>query len=362
VKRGLVVLDPAETPAREFAQRVSTLQRRIAGEGVDVALVYGDVSRSEDIGYLTNLCIYWNEGMVAVPVAGDPVFLTKLSPRVHSWMRRTSTVSDLRSGRSFGELVAAMLAGRAGGVVGLVDSELWPAAVGDEVRGALAGWQVRPLGPIVRDQRAVPSAAQLRLLRAGARILAGALGDVCAPGLAVAERVAMLELALRGGGFTDVLVETTALDEGSVTLEITGEYRHGWVHASRVAHSGAVGPPWLPALEAALNAVVGAVRPGATPAALALAAQPARRRLPGEASLDIRCVDQADLATNGELRPVGDGGVCAGAVLATCVELRLPGVGRAVVADTVLVTVDGAERLTATAQPAGPAQPDGPAR
>ena len=82
MKRGLVLFDPAEIPAAEWRARVAAVQRELAASGTDVALIYGDVSRSDDIAYLTNLCVYWNEGVLAVPAHGEPAFLTKLSPRV----------------------------------------------------------------------------------------------------------------------------------------------------------------------------------------------------------------------------------------------------------------------------------------
>ena len=112
MKRGLVLLDPAEIPADEWRGRVAAVQRELAAAGTDVALIYADVSRSTTSRYLTNLCVYWNEGILAVPAHGDPVFLTKLSPRVHPWMRLISTVTEIRSGRSFAELVATSRPGR----------------------------------------------------------------------------------------------------------------------------------------------------------------------------------------------------------------------------------------------------------
>jgi Creatinase/Prolidase N-terminal domain len=159
MKRGLVLFDPAEIPADEWRGRVAAVQRELAASGIDVALIYGDVSRSDDIAYLTNLCVYWNEGILAVPAHGDPVFLTKLSPRVHPWMRLISTVTEIRSGRSFAELVAAFLGPGDGGTVGLVEAELWPAAVSAQIRQALGGWTVRPLAGLVSELRQIPSPA-----------------------------------------------------------------------------------------------------------------------------------------------------------------------------------------------------------
>ena len=173
MKRGLVLFDPAEIPADEWRGRVAAVQRELAASGTDVALIYGDVSRSDDIAYLTNLCVYWNEGILAVPAQGDPVFLTKLSPRVHPWMRLISTVTEIRSGRSFAELVATFLGPGGGGTVGLVEAELWPAAVAAEIRQALGDREVRPLGGAGARTAAGPLAGRGRPAHPGRRVTRG---------------------------------------------------------------------------------------------------------------------------------------------------------------------------------------------
>lgn len=334
--RGLVVLDPAEVGDEEWAGRVRRLQERMAAEGVSTALVYGDVYRSADIGYLTNLCIYWNEGILAVPADGAPVFLTKLSPRVHTWMRATSKVADLRSGKAFGPLVRDLLAAGGPGVVGLVDRPLWPAALVEEVTAAADGREVRGLGGLVREQRLVPSPAELALLRDGARVLRQGFDEATRairPGTAAPERLAVLERVLRGNGFTDVVASST-----STTLEATGQYRHGWLRLARP-----VDPAWAGPLDAALRAAVGAVAAGTRAADLAAAAAPALAALPAGVDRHVTCVNQADLATGGEYAP--DEAVPAGAVLVVEVEALFAGGGRAVAAETVYAAPGGAEAL-----------------
>jgi len=354
MKRGLVVLDPSEIADKEWAERVTALQRHMSVEGLDVVLVYGDVFRSDDIGYLTNLCIYWNDGVVAIPAHGDPIFLTKFSPRVHTWMRRTSKVSDLRSGKSFAQLVTAMLAERPVGVVGLVDAGLWPDAVVQEIRDAVSGWELRLLGPVVRDQRQVPSAAELALLRQGARALSLAVDEASDWGLDIRSRIATVELALRGGGFTDVMVETAQTRHGVASLSVTGEYRHGWLHCSRLVSSGD-DEPWTAALRAALAAAVAAAHGGVTSSQLTAAAEPHLTGLPEGVVWSVRCVNQTDMATNGELEQDDLGKQHpTGAVVVVTVEVLLAGLDRAVVADTVLLGTDGAEVLTTSGKNATP--------
>ncbi|NEK59117.1 hypothetical protein GCU56_14720 [Geodermatophilus sabuli] len=353
MKRGLVVMDPAEIPGTEWTDRVRRLQERMSAEGLSLALVYGDVFRSDDIGYLTNLCIYWNEGIVAVPAEGEPAFLTKLSPRVHPWMKATSTVADLRSGKSFSQLTAGLVEGREPGVIGLVDAALWPATVVEQVTGAAPAWEVRLLGGIVREQRLVPSAAELALLRDGARSLGRAMDQATGSGGQPAEAVAVLEGEVRSAGFTDLMTEVSRTSDGVVSLEVTGEYRHGWLHAGRILDPSSPEPHWLPTLRAGFEAAVGAVDGAARFSDVTAAAEAVLGDLPADAAWYVRCVNQADMATNGEYESVSPTTPLPdGAVVVVGIEVVFADGGRAAVAETVLVGPHGAERIAVSGQPA----------
>lgn len=332
MKRGLVVLDPAEIPQAEWRERISALQRQLSEQGIDVALIYGDVFRSDDIAYLTNLCIYWNEGVLAVPAEGEPVFLTKLSPRVQPWMRRTSTVQDIHSGRSFGSLAADLLSDRPQGTLGFVESALWPAAVVDEITTACPGWRVSLLGGLVRGLRAEPSEHERALLRQGATAMNQAVDAAMGKGLHAQERIAVSERILRAAGFTDVVARAT-----DSWLEITGQFRNHWLRASR-----AVGDH--PGFDAALRAAVDAAADGVPVTALAEAA---RSHLPADAEWEIRVIDGVDLVTNGEYaQRQPDRTLTAGTVVVLSVDVTLPDGNQFAVADTVVIGSSGAEPLT----------------
>jgi Xaa-Pro aminopeptidase len=352
MKRGLVLFDPAEIPADEWHGRVAAVQRELAADGTDVALIYGDVSRSDDIAYLTNLCVYWNEGILAVPSHGDPVFLTKLSPRVHPWMRLISTVTEIRSGRSFAELVAKFLGPADGGAVGLIEAELWPAAVAAEIRQALSNWDVRPLAGLVRALRQVPSPAEVALLRRAATSLAETAAGVAVPGLSDGERIAVAERGLRGDGFLDVQVDTARTADGVTSVLITGQYRYLWLHASRVAATGTAA--WPDLLRQAIAFAVTAAVPGATAADLDEAARPALDQLPAAATSDVRWVHHADMATNGEYADYPSSlPIPAGSAVVVGIDVRFADGTHAAVAETVLVTADGPVCLTGQPGTAG---------
>ncbi|HEX6453062.1 MAG TPA: aminopeptidase P family N-terminal domain-containing protein [Trebonia sp.] len=350
MKRGLVVLDPEEIPETERRDRVAALQRAMSADGLDVALIYGDVSRSDDIAYLTNLCIYWNEGILAVPAEGEPVFLTKLSPRVHPWMRLVSTVTDIHSGRNFGDLAAAFLGPGEGSnktnkTVGLVDSGLWPALLAEEIRHALPGWDVRDTGDLGRAPRLVPSDHERALLRRGGGLLARAADDAAVDGMAGSERIAAAERGLRDAGFLDALARAQDAPGGVTWLEVTGQYRNLWLHASRLADAKATA--WPGALQRALATATAAARAGMTAELLAEAAAADITGLPLGAAAGARWVHQADMATNGEYaRYPADLPIPDSAVVVLAVEAVFPDGRHAAVADTVAVGPDRAESLT----------------
>jgi Xaa-Pro aminopeptidase len=341
MKRGLVVFDHDEVSEAEWHERAERVQSQIREAGVDFALIYNDVSRGDDIGYLTNLVIYWNEGVLAIPADGELTLLTKLSMRVFPWMKRNSTLDDIRSGRAIGGLVAGYVEGREPGAIGLIDAELWPAAIVEEIAQAAPEWKITPLGPIVRDQRSIPSEAELALLREGAGVLREALDAATATGLDARERVAAIERIARGGGFADVLFRT-AEDGDHVTVEAAGEYRHGWLQIGRTFG----GEEWLGALDRTQAAALAVLSADASWADVEAAALAALDGIPADAVAGIRWISQADFATGGELTPPPGRGPADGEVAAIVLEIVDAAGVRSVLTDTVLVTATGVQPLT----------------
>jgi hypothetical protein len=283
VKRGLVRLDPAELTADELARRTGALQKRLRAAGVVAALLYGDVSRSGDIAYLTNLCVYWNEGVLLVPAVGEPAFLSKLSARVHTWMRATSSVRDLASGPDLARLIGEHVAGLGPGPVGVVDRAWWPGPLLDEVTPRLRGRGLRDLGSLVRAERLRPAAPELALLRRAAAVAEAALDAAAEPGLPRPERLARAELAARGAGATDLLVDCDAGPGGALALQVCAQLLGCWGLAARTA-------PEPPALGAAWRAATERLRAGATRSDL------------HEPGWDVDVLPHPDLETRGDHR------------------------------------------------------------
>ena len=344
MKRGLVILDPQEVPPGELAGRTTSMQSSMRQQGAKAAFIYGDVYHSGDITYLSNLCIYWNEGVLAVPADGSPALLSKLSSRVHPWMRSTSNLKDLRSGANLGDLARDFLKAESPGIVGLVEMDWWPAHVVDDMQAKLPGWEFRDLGAIVQLERRQPSASEQKLLRQSAEISGNAVAIALDRTLTNPERAGRAELSARMAGVEDVLVHCHPATEAADTVEVLAEYRGYWTLAARVLFKAT--PEWKATFLQAYAAAEQGLRAGVDVAQLRLAAAAllTGRSIPWR--LDL--IHHTDLETGGDYRLPGEESsvVKAGSVVGLRLEFAFADGSHAVAADTFEIGSAGASRLT----------------
>jgi hypothetical protein len=346
MKRGLVVLDPLEVTPEEYAQRVRGLQELLRASGCGLGLIYGDVYRSGDLAYLTNLCLYWNEGILAVPAEGEIAFLTKLSPRVHPWIRSTATVSDLRSGQDLAALVEAVAAEHPGGAVGLVEETWWPAPLLESVRKRLADRPIRDLGGMVRALRRRPSEAERRLLRQSARLAAIAVAVAASASGACSERVAAAERELRRAGVRDAVLWCDPRPGGAWTFEARVDWRGYWAHAARTVLTGRIPPKPEEQFVEAYQEATATLRAGVRQSQVEETVRSHTEGLWEGCSVEV--VEHVDLETWGEHRPpeTRDEPIHEGAVVSLALRLRGPEGAWWVAADTFEVHATRADRLT----------------
>lgn len=339
MKRGLV--EVADRPVYEA--RLERLQEQLRERGIAAALIYGDVYRSDDIAHLTNLCIYWNEGVIAVPADRPPALLAKLSKRVHPWMQRTSILEDLRASQNLPKLISEYLGELPAGAVAFIEAVWWPERLLRDISAAIDGRETLMLDDEVRRTRlVVDDADRADLVRAGEIVTAGLLAaEKAGADAEPAQRVAAVELATRREGARDVLAFCESVEAGATPLELTVQYANVWAYAARTPNLDA---EVARSLRAAYGAAQEALVPGASAAELAERARAVADDLAVELSLTHHC----DLGTAGDYRGADDDAkpLPAGAVVA--LQLRAPrsGGGSAVLADTFLMTDAGAAALT----------------
>lgn len=352
MKRGLVVLDPAEIPPGELDRRVADLQHHLRGQGLAVGLIYADVYHSGDITYLSNICVYWNEALLAVPASGGPALLSKISRRVHPWMRATSNLEDLRSGPKLADLVARYVDDLGPGAVGLVEMDWWPAQVVADIEAALPGRDLEDLGGVVRRRRRAPSAPESALLRTAARLTGQAVTIALDGPSTNPERAGRAELTARLGGAEDVSVYCHRSTAGADTIEVVSEYRGYWTSAARVVANGEA--PWAGPMHEAYRAGVSVLGSGVTgdQVRAAIGGPLTPTGLGWRADL----VDHTDLETDGGYRSAADMGepLADASVFALRLELDLPDGSSAVLADTFEVDGGTARCLTRNGHDANP--------
>lgn len=338
MKRGLVTTELPETTRSACAARVQRLRTRLRDAGCDAALIYGDVSRSEDVHYLGNLCLYWNEGVLVVPAKGEVTFATKLSPRVHPWMRASSAVQELRSGPNLSKLLGEALGSDGSRRVGVVDRDWWPGALLDDLGAALGEMELVDLGDAVRRDRLAPDEAELAQLRELGGLAATALLAASELEGTASDRIAAIERVTRAAGATDVFTTADQAADGSVSTSVIVQLGHLWLQAAR-SSGGAL------AQHAAAGAAqaAAALRDGASLASVATAV-PALAS--AEITLHTACVRHVDLGPGGARCRAEDPDepLRSGEVAAIVVISSGPA-GRAVHADTYLVGNESAAAL-----------------
>ena len=86
---------------------------------------------------LTGFTPYWSEGLLLVPLDGQPVFATALSNRVADWIRSTNPVSEIVNTPRPGTLLGERLIQHAGAKrVGVLELDAMPSELADDLAAA----------------------------------------------------------------------------------------------------------------------------------------------------------------------------------------------------------------------------------
>jgi Xaa-Pro aminopeptidase len=297
VKRGLAVLNREETSPADFTARVEALRGKLRDDGAAVGLIYGDVSRSGDLGYLTNLCLYWNEAILAVPVNGEPALITKLSKRIQPWMKRTTVLGDIRSGAKMAENVGKFLDDRfcaRDQKISIVDMRWWPSELVDDLRHSLSTCTFNEMNGPVREQRLAPSNVELKLLQHAAALVDDSIEEAWSEGKDADGRTGSAVRSIRMAGFQDAQVTSRSLPDGSEYIDVIGQYRYVWVRTSS-ARGGAMAD----SANRALSAVMKQIKPHVTGEQLASVAAEA---VNGKYEHVFSCIPHSDIETRGLFR------------------------------------------------------------
>jgi Xaa-Pro dipeptidase len=377
---------------QEHLSRISRHQAALAERGLAGALVLPAV----DVFYLAGTR---QNGALWVPAAGAPILLVRKS---HARAKAEAAVEDVRPFPPSRDLARTL--GAEGKIA--VAFEAVPAGTVDWWRRQLPAAELVDGGLLLREQRSVKSAAELAVMREGARRLCGVLAEVptfLRPGMREVDLAAEIEGRLRRAGnegnprlrafnaelFVGLAVAGTgASDPGyfdgpvvgrglsaaypqgaserviaagePVIVDYTAVFGGYVLDATRVAVAGALDPRLERALEIACaiqDEVARSLRPGVPCVELweharAMAEQ---ARLgdffmgpPGDQARFVGHGVGLELDELPVLAPGFNAPLQAGQTIAVEPKFVFPGVGAVGIENTFAVTDRGGEKLTAT--------------
>lgn len=243
MKRGLISWDRAELPAAAFDARLSALYQLCADFDVPALVAYSDVSRSNDVRYISNYMPYWNRALTVVPRGEKPILLCALSPRVYPWIKSVTVHETILPSPSLPGQLTKLCAERGWSKVGMLDQAGLPNDLYTQLGAEQLALVDIPRGAF----RPVATESELAMHRRGAilarEILAAELTRA-AIGLTDYELAGRLERRFRRAGAEDLVVliadgRTVPLpaagrninESSSVTVAL--EYNGHWVKLSR---------------------------------------------------------------------------------------------------------------------------------
>jgi Xaa-Pro aminopeptidase len=177
-------------PVAEVTSRVAVLQRALADEGLDLALV----RQQADLFYYAGTLV---EGYLAVAPQGAPLLLVRRPREIAAWFAWPPVFyRDLRELRAILERSELAPAGAVG-----LELDVMPAGFYQRLQEQLfPRHPIRDVSPLIRRQRMVKSAYEIEQMRRAAAILDQVHGEVpglLRPGLSELELSAALEYRLR---------------------------------------------------------------------------------------------------------------------------------------------------------------------
>ena len=219
LKRGRNVWDPINMPKSEFLLRVEKIRERMAAEGLDLLLLYGDIHDYGDACYVSNFLVRLPAGaLVILPRTGEPTLFFVGSSRELKLGQRITWIDDIRSSLAGAFSSTGSLAGDC--VNYLKEKNYLASKIGtaglrpfmsygefQRLTEGASGCEFVDAGHMVRSMRMIKSARECDQIRRAARIVRNTLDAI--PGvISVDERNLQIKIdwAARIQGPEDVRI------------------------------------------------------------------------------------------------------------------------------------------------------------
>jgi len=257
MRRGLIAWSKAELPESVFAARLQRLRAAMGKEGIDALVCYTNNTRPAAASWLTAFVPYWAEGLLAVPLSGDPLLTMAFSNRVVGWGKSVSCVARFqglpRIGLGTGKYLAELGVKR----VGVVEFDGLRKAVADDLAESAPQAALADASALFERVRVRPDAAEIALTAKAGNIARHALAQMRGDETRIGEALEAVEGPARRAGAEEVYLAAApdlAQDqrfrrvEGSVTpgasfaVRATLAYKGSWVRVTRTVFRSGPSP------------------------------------------------------------------------------------------------------------------------
>lgn len=248
MRRGLMAWDSNEIPVRVLKDRAGRLQAAMTAANQDAMILYTNFIRSAAVSHLVGFSPYWADGILLVPLKGEPVFATTLSKRVGSWIQSVKPVGNLVNTPAPGKVIGERLAKADVRRVAILELDAFPAGLYSELATALPGVEFIDGSDTFAEARSPADAVERSLLQRAHAMAEEALSNVH-PGVTdIGTAVGAVEVHARLRGAEEVYVAIAPdLDADRRFLRLSGKrplgrrfairatvaYKGGWVRHTK---------------------------------------------------------------------------------------------------------------------------------
>ncbi|MGH7036478.1 MAG: aminopeptidase P family N-terminal domain-containing protein [Stellaceae bacterium] len=258
MRRGLIAWSKAELPESVFPARLRRLRAAMEKEGLDALVAYTNNTRPAAVSWLTAFVPYWAEGLLAVPLSGDPLLTMAFSNRIVGWGKAVSCVARFqgtpRVGLATGKYLAELGAKR----VGVVELDDLRNAVAADLAEAAPQAALSDASPLFERVRTRPDPAEIALVAKAGSIAQRALAAIRGDEARIGDALETVEGAARRAGAEEVYLAAALdlardqrfrrVDEGSAkpgesfAVRATLAYKGSWVRMTRSVFRNGLAP------------------------------------------------------------------------------------------------------------------------
>lgn len=178
MRRGLMGWSEADLPLAALKQRLSRLQAALRTERLGGVVVYTNIARPAAASFLTGFTPYWSEGLLFVPMSGEPIFATALSKRVSEWIRSVMPVGSIENTLQPAAAIRRKLTEAGVDRIGVLELDLLPASQAAVLAGSDNAVALVDATALFRAVRFHVDEAEMNLVRRADDLARDCLGGI----------------------------------------------------------------------------------------------------------------------------------------------------------------------------------------